>query len=117
MDGLHARVVVLVACATVRLVAATDGALLRSPEYSACIVSEGEVDWVVKETVHFPLLGMGHEVLVNVPAAVLDQMKLPVGALPPVSAAVHETALLPTTMEVDLHVTVDEVDGMNDAPL
>ena len=41
-DGLHVKVALLVTCVTVRLDAAIDGALLRSPEYTTWSVSEAE---------------------------------------------------------------------------
>jgi hypothetical protein len=93
---------------TVRVVDAIEGALFRSPKYSAAIVSLAEAPPVLNNDRTLPLLGTVYTGLLNVPAALLVMIRLPARPLP-LTAAVQETEPLPTTTVVWLQLSVAEV--------
>lgn len=101
---------------TVRLADAMEGALLRSPTYRAAMVPEAVTPEDLNEARHLPLLGIEQVALLNVPADVLVHKRLPEGLLPPLTIAVQETKVLPTTTDEWLQVTVVVVEGRNDWP-
>ena len=80
------------------------------------MVSDEETPKLLNEAMHLPLFGSVHVGLLNVPAAVLVHRRLPEGLAPPLTIAVQETRVLPTTTEEWLQVTVVVVEGRNDWP-
>jgi hypothetical protein len=115
LEGLHNSVVLDVACVTVRVVVATEGALLRSPAYRAVMVSLAEAAPVLNVDGTLPLFGTEYVFLLKVPAALLLIRTLPVRSLP-LTAAVHETDPFPTTTEDCLQLTVVDVEDRKLCP-